>query len=121
MSRELDQLKKSRLHDTRVKLLVAAAMTAMVAMMLPPAPSKSRVVRSRTEPEYPELARMLGITGKVRMAVTVDCIGRVVGVQTVSGETMLAEAAEAAVRRWRFTPGRGEVLIPVELSFPQAA
>lgn len=115
------RLNKSRLHETRVKLLVAAAMTAMVAMMLPPAPSKSRVVKTRVEPEYPDLARMLGITGKVRLAVTVDCIGRVTAVQTVSGESMLAEAAEDAVRRWRFTSGRGEVLVPVELSFPQAA
>ena len=121
MGTEQVRLSKSRLHDTRVKLLVAAAMTAMVAMMLPPPPAKSRIVKSRIEPEYPDLARMLGITGRVRLAVTVDCIGRVVSVQTVSGESMLAEAAEAAVRRWRFTPGRGEVLIPVELSFPRAA
>ncbi|HTB97677.1 MAG TPA: energy transducer TonB [Terracidiphilus sp.] len=111
----------SSLHSTRVKLLLAAGMTAMVALMLPPAPQKSRVVKSRIEPEYPELARQLGITGRVRMAVTVDCIGRVVQVQTVSGEMMLAEAAEAAVRRWKFTPGRGEVMVPVELSFPLAS
>jgi TonB family protein len=111
----------NRLHSTRVKLLLAAGVTAMLAMMLPAAPQKSRVVKSRIEPEYPELARQLGITGRVRMAVTVDCIGRVVQVQTVSGETLLAEAAEAAVRRWRFTPGAGEILVPVELSFPLAS
>ena len=110
-----------RLHSTRVQLLAAAGIAAMVALMLPPAPDKPREVKRRTQPQYPELARLLGITGKVRLAVTVDCVGRVTGVQTLSGETMLAEAAENAVRGWRFTPGKGEARIPLEFSFPLAS
>jgi len=112
---------EDRLHSTRVQLLAAAGIAVMVALMLPPAPEKPRELTHRTQPQYPELARLLGITGKVRLAVTVDCVGRVIGVQTLSGQTMLAEAAETAVRGWSFTSGKGEAQIPVEFSFPVAS
>jgi TonB family protein len=95
-------------------------MAVMVAMMLPGGATEERVLKKRVEPEYPDLARRMGICGSVRLALFVDCLGRVMRVETLSGEDMLASAAGEAVRQWRFTSGVGEVRLEEEFTFPLA-
>lgn len=58
----------------------------------------------RVEPEYPEQARENGIEGAVVLKVLVGIDGSVENVHTVSGDPVLAGAAEYAVRQWRFRP-----------------
>lgn len=93
----------------------------MVAFMLPPAQEAKRAKVSTIPPEYPELARLLGIGGSVRLAVTVDCVGRVIRVEILSGEPLLLEAACEAARRWRFSPGTGQATVDIEMNFPPAS
>src|SRR5205814_2216878 len=65
---------------------------------------------SAPEPEdqpqarYPEDAAAEGVTGSVRLKVTVGRRGEVVDALVVrsSGDDRLDQAAEAAVRRWRY-------------------
>jgi TonB family protein len=61
------------------------------------------VVR-RVEPEYPEEARQQRIQGAVVLEVRIGRDGAVEGVRLVSGQAMLADAAIAAVKQWRFKP-----------------
>jgi len=96
------------LRHARVQLLVLAGVTTMLALMLPPAKVRTRSVLSTVEPAYPELARLLGIDGVVRLAVTVDSVGRVIDVETLQGDPLLLDAAREAARRWRFSVGAGE-------------
>ncbi len=107
----------NRLRRTRVKLLAAAMVAAFVALMLPGAASEERVLKRRVEPVYPELARLLDITGVVRLALTMDCVGRVIHVLTLSGEAILATAAVEAARQWRFSCGAGQATVNVEIDF----
>ena len=107
-----------RLRHTRVQLLAFAGMTAMLALMLPPGRPRARSVLSTVQPEYPELARLLGIDGAVRLAVTVDSVGRVIDVETLGGEPLLVDAAREAARLWRFSVGAGESTVKIEMSFP---
>ena len=58
----------------------------------------------RVEPVYPEAARQQGIQGGVAMDVHIGQDGSVQGVTVVSGPPLLAQAATAAVKQWRFKP-----------------
>jgi TonB family protein len=59
---------------------------------------------SRVEPEYPAQALARHIQGAVLVRVQVGTDGRVQEAKVASGDPLLAQAAVAAVRQWRFKP-----------------
>jgi len=58
----------------------------------------------RVEPEYPEEARQQRIQGAVVLEVRIGRDGAIEEVNLVSGQPLLAKAAIAAVKQWRFKP-----------------
>ena len=58
----------------------------------------------RVEPEYPEEARQQRIQGAVVLEVRIGRDGAIQQVKLVSGQPLLANAAIAAVKQWRFKP-----------------
>ncbi len=60
------------------------------------------------------------IGGVVRLEVTVDPDGKVADVKQVSGNHVLSEAAEEAVRKWKFVPGPSRSIVEVDLNFELA-
>jgi periplasmic protein TonB len=58
----------------------------------------------RVEPAYPTIALKARITGKVLLRAIVDVHGAVQEVRIESGPPVLREAAEEAVRQWRYQP-----------------
>lgn len=68
----------------------------------------------RVEPDYPEEARQQQIQGTVVLDVRTGRDGVVQEVKLISGQSLLAEAAIAAVKQWRFKP-RTVKAEPVEM------
>lgn len=99
----------------RAKKLAQAAVLAVLA--LPAWGSDARAVKSRVPPVYPEIAKRMRVTGEVRLETTVDADGKVLDVKAVSGNHILAVAAEDAVRRWKFEPGSGNATVTVSVNF----
>ena len=58
----------------------------------------------RVEPEYPKEARERQMQGSVVLDVRMGRDGAVQAVNLVRGQSLLAEAAIAAVKQWRFKP-----------------
>jgi TonB family protein len=58
----------------------------------------------KVDPTYPPEARAQGLAGSVTLDATIADDGTVHEVKTVSGSTLLAAAAAAAVRQWRYKP-----------------
>jgi protein TonB len=58
----------------------------------------------KVDPNYPFLARSQRLSGKVTLAATIGVDGSVQGVKVVSGPPLLAGAATAALRQWRYRP-----------------
>jgi len=79
--------------------------------------AKDRAIRSRVAPVYPELAKRVKIAGIVKIEATVDAAGKVIDVKTTNGSSALSNAAEDAVRKWKFASGDGEAKVDVEVSF----
>lgn len=78
---------------------------------------EEREVKVKVPPAYPEMARRLQISGVVKIEATVDANGGVTDVKTVSGNHLLAIAAEEAVRKWKFVPGPSKSTVNVDVSF----
>ena len=64
---------------------------------------QKRIVRA-PRPAYPEIARKAGIEGTVRLQVRLTTDGRIEVQKLLEGDTVLADAAIAAVKQWRGRP-----------------
>ncbi len=58
----------------------------------------------KVQPEYPPLARQARIQGVVILQAVIGKDGSITGLHIVSGHPMLAPAALAAVKEWRYKP-----------------
>jgi len=77
----------------------------------------------RVEPEYPNIAITMHLSGTVQLRAIIGTDGAIQNIQVVSGNPILANAAVAAVKRWRYQPTRlggqpveVETLITVQFS-----
>lgn len=100
--------------------LHAAVLALLFTLSLPARAGDDRAVKSRVAPVYPELAKRMKISGEVKVAATVDADGKVIDVKEVSGNHMLAVAAEDAVRKWKFEGGSGDATVVVAVNFALA-
>ena len=100
-------------------LLVLAAAVALRAADAHPTDNK-RQLKTKVMPEYPELAKRVNIKGAVRLEVIVNPDGHVKKVTVLGGNPVLAQAAVAAVRRWRYAPANTESTVLVKLDFDPA-
>lgn len=98
-------------------VLRGAVLALMLAVGLPAGAANDRAVKSKVPPVYPELAKRMKITGVVKVEATVDADGKVTGVKTLSGNSALTNAAEDAVRKWKFATGDGTATVDVEVAF----
>ena len=67
-----------------------------------------RRAKSKVQPQYPELARKMNISGTVKIEVVVAPNGTVKDARIVGGHPVLASAALDAAKKWRFEPAAGE-------------
>jgi protein TonB len=58
----------------------------------------------RIEPAYPAIARAAHVSGIVHLHAIVGKDGSVRELEAVDGNILLAQAAKAAVQRWRYQP-----------------
>jgi TonB family protein len=80
-------------------------------------PGGPRAIMFRVTPEYPRLAAAVKIIGAVQLQALVRADGTVRQVRVVGGHPVLAEAAAAAVMKWRFEPEARETTESVRISF----
>jgi TonB family protein len=89
--------------------------SAVRSLPLPPKPKPEKprpmsegvmeaALLNKVQPQYPEPARLMHIAGTVRLQAIIGKDGRVRDVEVLSGNPILAHAALAAVREWRYRP-----------------
>lgn len=76
-----------------------------------------RKVSRRVVPDYPNLAREMNITGKVKLEAIVEPDGHVKSTRPVGGSPLLVESAEKALKNWKFEPGPKETTEVIEFDF----
>jgi TonB family protein len=106
-----------KLAPVRLFQAAALALVVMLAMPMPAGAADDRAVKSRVAPIYPDLARRMKVSGAVTVEATVDASGKVNEAKTISGNRLLAPAAEDAVLQWKFVSGSGTSKVSVVLNF----
>ena len=81
------------------------------------AQDSDRKVKSKVNPEYPEIARKMALTGTVRLQIVVAPNGTVKDTKVIGGHPILVNAAVDAVKKWRFESAPEETIKMVEFKF----
>jgi len=76
-----------------------------------------RKVKTKTAPQYPELARRMNVSGRVKIEVVVAPDGHVKSTRVVGGHPLLVQSCQDAVKEWKFVPGPEESTQVVEFEF----
>jgi|SRR5215469_4349896 len=76
-----------------------------------------RKIKTRINPEYPELAVKARISGVARVSLTVTADGSVKDVKEIGGSPVLLGALVHAVKQWKYEPSTKESEVEVKASF----
>jgi TonB family protein len=77
----------------------------------------NRKVVNKVVPGYPAMARTLNLKGSVRLEALVLPNGSIKTVEVKGGHPVLAQAAENAIRKWKWEPAAHETVEPIEVKF----
>jgi TonB family protein len=77
----------------------------------------TRKVATKVTPQYPSVARRMNLQGSVKVEVLVAPNGSVKSIELRGGHPILAEAAQTAVRQWKWEPAPHETQESVEIKF----
>jgi periplasmic protein TonB len=58
----------------------------------------------RVQPDYPSIAKLAHVQGKVVLRAIISKAGTIENVQVISGPALLVRAARDAVSQWRYRP-----------------
>ena len=102
------------------KILAAAAGSLLVLSLAGAQTTNDegkRKVKSKTVANYPELARRMNITGKVKIEVVIAPDGRVRSAKAIGGHPVLVQPCLEAVKDWKYEPAAEETTQIVEFEF----
>jgi len=80
-------------------------------------PETKRKVVDKVPPIYPEVARAMNLRGIVKLEALVAGNGTVKSFEVKGGHPVLVQAAESAIRRWKWEAATHETREPVEVQF----
>ena len=103
-------------------LSVVLALASLMALVPASAVGQSadndaRKVVARVAPKYPEAARLLQLSGTVRLEALVAASGEVKNVKVKGGSPVFVQSAQDAVREWKWQKAERETTEVVEVNF----
>lgn len=78
-----------------------------------------RKTKYRTNPLYSELARRMGLNGKVKIEIVIAPDGHVKSSRAIGGHPVLVQSCLDAVRDWKYETAPEETTQIVEFDFKQ--
>jgi TonB family protein len=104
------------------RIPVALLLYAIFVSVLPVLSSaqqgpSARKVLTRVNPQYPSMARNMNLRGVVRIEAVVAPNGTVKTAEVKGGHPLLGQAAQNAVREWKFEPAPHETREVIEVKF----
>jgi len=76
-----------------------------------------RKIKVKTSPSYPELARRMNVSGKVKIEIIITPDGHVRSSRVIGGHPLLVQSCQDAVKEWKFFPAPEETTQIIEFDF----
>jgi TonB family protein len=99
----------------RAALGLALALTFLPAAVVPQ--ENAPKVLKKVIPAYPEILAKMGVSGTVRVRVSIAADGSVKDVEARGGNAIFIDSVAAAVRNWKFAPGESKRSAEVAVTF----
>lgn len=93
------------------RLLPAVVLLAVHAV------ADARKPVSNPDPDYPEIARRMNLTGTVKVEIVVGPDGTIKFTKVLGGHPVLADAVQKALKKWKYAPGGAETTIQLDFKF----
>jgi TonB family protein len=106
------------------KVLVGLALSAVLgahASAQSGSEESKRKVKTKVAPIYPELAKRMNVSGKVKIEVIITPDGRVKSTRALGGHPLLVQSCIDAVKEWKFASAPEETTQVVEFEFSVAS
>jgi len=101
--------------------ILATAAAGLLALSLAGAQALNdegrRKLKTKSTPTYPELARRMNISGKVRIELVIAPDGRVRSARAIGGHPVLVQTCLDTVKDWKYEPAGAETTQIVEFEF----
>jgi TonB family protein len=104
-------------YRAAVSTFVVVVVLLVVNIVGQSSPESTRKILSRVAPQYPSLARSMSLEGSVKADVLVLPNGSVKSVEIKGGHPLLGQAAQSALREWKWEPASHETHEQIELRF----
>ena len=102
------------------KILAAVAGTLLVLSLAAAQTMNDegkRRLKTKAAVIYPELARRMNVSGKVKIEVVIAPDGRVRSAKAIGGHPLLVQSCLEAVKDWKYEPAGDETTQIVEIEF----
>ena len=100
-----------------IALLLLFTFSASFATSQAAITTGTRKVVSQVSPAYPNIARNINLSGSVRLEVVVTPAGTAKSLRLLGGNPVFADAAEKAVREWKWEKADHETMEVVVFHF----
>jgi len=102
------------------KVLVGIALSSLLgtyALAQSGSEESRRKIKTKVAPVYPELARRMNVTGRVKIEVIITVDGRVKSTRALGGHPLLVQTCLDAVKEWKFAAAAEESTQVIEFEF----
>ena len=93
------------------------ALLPVVLLLVGSVAADTRKPVANPDPEYPEIARRMNITGTVKTEIVISPEGTVKSVKVLGGHPLLVDAVQKALKRWKYAPTGSETTIQLDFKF----
>lgn len=110
-----------QIHFNWTGKILAAAAAGLLVLSLAGAQAVNdegkRRLKTKSVVTYPEIARRMNISGKVKVEVVIAPDGRVRNARVIGGHPILVQSCLEAVKDWRYEPAGEETTQIIEFEF----
>lgn len=117
-SSECTDVKPGKANQLFAKWRRVAALISLIALTVAVSfAQQGRKPISSPAPEYPDIARKMNLTGVVKIEVLIGTDGEIKATNVVGGHPILVDAAEKALKKWKYPPASSETKALLEFKF----
>ena len=109
-------MRPSRIRKVLIGMALSSVLGACALAQSAPEEGK-RKIKTKVAPSYPELARRMNVTGRVKIEVIITSDGRVKSTRALGGHPLLVQACLDAVKEWKFVAAPEETTQVIEFEF----